>query len=57
VTGGGRKLHNEELHNLHSSLNIFRINESRRIGWAEHVARMWTYRLLVEKPDRKRPLG
>jgi hypothetical protein len=38
VTGGWRKLHNEELHNLYSSPSIIRMIESRRIGWAGHVA-------------------
>jgi hypothetical protein len=54
VTGGWRKLHNEELHNLYSSPSIIRIMKSRRIRWAEHVARMGenrnVYRLLVGKP-------
>jgi hypothetical protein len=40
VTDDWRKLHNEELHNLHSSPNIIRIIMSRRIRWATHVARM-----------------
>jgi hypothetical protein len=40
VTGGWRKLHNEELHNLYSSPNIIRIIRSRRMRWAWHVARM-----------------
>jgi hypothetical protein len=40
VTGGWRKLHNEELHNLYSSPSIIRIIKSRRVGWAGHVARM-----------------
>jgi hypothetical protein len=40
VTGGWRKLHNEELRDLYSSPSIIRIIESRRIGWAGHVARM-----------------
>jgi hypothetical protein len=31
VTGGWRKLHNEELHNLYSSLNIIRMIKSRRM--------------------------
>jgi hypothetical protein len=38
VTGGRRKLHNEELHNLHSSPSIIRMIKSRRMRWAEHVA-------------------
>jgi hypothetical protein len=40
VTGGWRKLHNEELHNLYSSPSIIRMIMSRRIRWAGHVARM-----------------
>jgi hypothetical protein len=39
VTGGWRKLHNEELYNLYSSPNIIRM-KSRRMRWAGHVARM-----------------
>jgi hypothetical protein len=34
VTGGWRKLHNEELHNLYSSPSIIRIVKSRRMRWA-----------------------
>jgi hypothetical protein len=60
VTGGWSKLHNEELHNLYSSPSIIRIIKSR-IRWAVHVAgmgeRMNVYRLLVGKPEGKRPLG
>jgi hypothetical protein len=51
----------EELHNLYSSPSIFRIIKSRRMRWAGHVARMGekrnVYRLLVAKPEGKRPLG
>jgi hypothetical protein len=54
VTGDWRKLHNEELHNLYSSSNIIRMIKSRRMRWAEHVARMGetrnAYRILVGKP-------
>jgi hypothetical protein len=61
VTGGWRKLHNEELHNLYSSPSIVRIIKSRRMRWAVHVARMGekrnVYRLLVGKPEGKRSLG
>jgi hypothetical protein len=39
VVGGWRKLHNEELHNLYCSSSIIRVNKSRRIRWAGHVAR------------------
>jgi hypothetical protein len=41
--------------------SIIRIIKSRRMGWAGHVARMGekrnVYRLLVGKPEGKRPLG
>jgi hypothetical protein len=61
VTGDWRKLHNEELHNLYSSPNIIRIIKSRRMRWAGHVARMGekrnAYRVLVGKPEGRRPLG
>jgi hypothetical protein len=40
VTGDWRKLHDEELHNLHSSQNITRMIKSRRMRWAEHATRM-----------------
>jgi hypothetical protein len=40
VTGGSRKLHNEELHNLYSSRNINRITKARKMTWAGNVARM-----------------
>jgi hypothetical protein len=40
VTGGWRKLHNEELHNFYSSPSIIRMIKSRRMRWAGHVARM-----------------
>jgi hypothetical protein len=39
-TGGWRKLHNEELHNLYSPPSLIRIIKSRRMRWAGHVARM-----------------
>jgi hypothetical protein len=61
VTGEWRKLHNEELCDLYSSPSIIRIIKSRRMRWAGHVARMGekrnAYRLLVGKPEGKRPLG
>jgi hypothetical protein len=40
VTGGWRKLHTEELHNLYSSPSIIRMMKSRRMRWEENVARM-----------------
>jgi hypothetical protein len=44
--GSWRKLHNDELHSLYSSPNIFRVIESRRMRWAGHVARMGEGRCL-----------
>jgi len=40
VTGEWRRLHNAELNDLYSSPNIVRVIKSRRMRWAEHVARM-----------------
>jgi hypothetical protein len=59
VIGGWRKPHNEELHNLYSSPNIIRMIQSRRMRWAEYIARMHpnAYRVLVGKPEGKIPLG
>jgi hypothetical protein len=58
---GWRKLHNEQLHDLYSSPSIIRIIKSRRMKWAEHVARMGekriAYKLSVGKPEGQRPLG
>jgi hypothetical protein len=60
VTGGWRKLHNEELHDLYSSSSTIIMIKSR-MSWAEHVARMEekrnTYRILMGNPEGKRPLG
>ncbi|KAJ4445576.1 hypothetical protein ANN_12257 [Periplaneta americana] len=61
VTGEWRKLHNAELHALYSSPDIIRNIKSRRLRWAGHVARMGesrnVYRVLVGRPEGKRPLG
>jgi hypothetical protein len=58
VTGEWRKLHNEELNDL---TNTVRVVKSRRMRWAGHVARMGeergAHRMLVRKPEGKRPLG
>jgi hypothetical protein len=60
VTGGWRKLHNEEQRHLYSSASIIGIIKSRRMRWEGHVAQMGekrnVYRLLVGKPERKRGL-
>jgi hypothetical protein len=61
VTGEWRRLHNEELNDLYSSPNIIRLIKSRRIRWAGHIACMGegrgAYRILVGRPEGKRPLG
>ena len=60
VTGEWRKLYNEELNYLYCSPNIVWVIKSRK-RWAGHEARMeerrGIYRVLVGKPEGKRPLG
>ena len=54
-------MHNEELNDLYSSPNVVRVIKSRRMRWAGHVARIGeervVYRVLVGKPERRRPVG
>ena len=61
VTGEWRRLNNEELNDLYSSPIIVRVIKSRRMRWVGHVARMGevmgVYRVLVGKPEERRPLG
>ncbi|KAJ4431144.1 hypothetical protein ANN_19739 [Periplaneta americana] len=61
VTEEWRKLHNTELHALYSSPDIIRNIKSRRLRWSGHVARRGEsrneYRVLVGRPEGKRPLG
>jgi hypothetical protein len=61
VTGEWRKLRNEELNDLYSSPNIVWVIKSRRKRWVGHVVHMGEgrgiYRVLVGKPEGKRPLG
>ena len=56
-----RKLHNEELNDLCCSPDIIRVIKSRTMRWVGHVARMGerrgVYKVLVGKPEGKRPLG
>jgi hypothetical protein len=58
VTGGWRKLRNEELHNLYSSPSIIRMINSTRVTGAEHIVLMVdkrnTYRILVGIREEKR---
>jgi len=60
-TGEWRRLHNEELNDLCCSPNIVRVIKWRRMRWAGHVSRMGeergVYRVLVGKPEGRRPLG
>jgi hypothetical protein len=60
VTGGWKTLHNEELRNLYSFPSIVRMMKSRRMRWAEHMARMEekrnAYVIFMGKPEGKRPL-
>ena len=61
VTGEWRRLHSEEINDLYSSPNIVRVIKLRRMRWTGHVARMdeerGVYKVLVGKPEGKRPLG
>jgi hypothetical protein len=61
VTGEWKKLLNEQLHDLYCLPNIVRVIKSRRMRQAGYVARMGEerdmYRVLVGKPERKRPRG
>jgi len=56
-----KKVHNDELNDLYSSPCVVRVINSRIMRWAGHVARIGVrrevYRVLVGKPERKRPLG
>jgi hypothetical protein len=61
LTEKWRKLHNEELTGLYSSINNVRLIKSRRMKWAEKVVRVGerrgVYTVLVGNPEEKSPLG
>ena len=61
VTGEWRNLHNEKLNDLYCSPNTVQVTKSRRMNWMGHVARVGerrgVYRVLVGKPEGKKPLG
>ena len=61
VTGEWWRLHNEELNGLYFPPDIVRVKKSIKMRWAGHVARKGVergaYRVLVRKPEGKRPLG
>jgi hypothetical protein len=53
--------HNEELNDMYTSPNIAEVMKSRRMKWTGHITRMGerrgVYRVVVGKPEGKRPLG
>jgi hypothetical protein len=61
VTGEWGKLYDKELNDVYTSPSIVRVIKSKRMTWAGHVSRMGerrgVYRILVGKPEGKRPLG
>ena len=61
ATGEWRKLNNEEFNDLYCSTSIVRVIKSKRTKLAGQVARMgkrkFECRILVGKPEGKRPLG
>jgi hypothetical protein len=61
VAGASRKLHSEEFQNLYAVPDNIKVINSRKMIWAGHVARLGemrnAYKVLVGKPERKRPLG
>jgi hypothetical protein len=59
VTEDWRRLHTEELHSLYSSPNIIGVIKLRMLHCMGHVVCIWkinAHKILVEGPERKRPL-
>jgi hypothetical protein len=57
VTGGVRKLHNEELRDFYSSSSTIRLIKSRRMRWAGQVAGVGEEKNAYRgRPEGKRPL-
>jgi hypothetical protein len=57
VMGGCKKLHNEDLHNLYCSPRIIRMIKSSRMRCSTKREKRNACRLLVGKPEEKKPLG
>jgi hypothetical protein len=61
VAGGWRRLHNDELYNLYTSLIAIRVKKLRMMRYVEHVSRIGemrnAYKILVGKPEGKRTFG
>jgi hypothetical protein len=53
LTGGWRKLHNEELHNLYYSPSIIRMIKSKRIKCVGHVVRTGRMHIGVLRENEK----
>jgi hypothetical protein len=61
MAGSWRKPHNEELHNLYTSLSIIRVIKPRRMRWTKHIAGIGemrnSYKIFGGKIEGRRPLG
>jgi hypothetical protein len=57
VTGEWRKLHSEELHNLYLSPDFIRQVKANEVGGARTGEERKVHKVLVGKPEGRRPLG